>query len=199
VLRVRHYEAMRMFVAVEPPLDVLEDLAEYVEPRRERESPLRWSSPEQWHLTLAFLPAVADRDLDELIERLAETAGRREKFELRLHGAGSFPNPAQGKVLWTGVAGNTGQLERLSASTRSAAVRAGVEVDGSKFRPHLTLARANRPVELTRWLRVFDLYAGPSWQVDEIALIQSRPGGGGSRYQVHETFALGVRPAEQAG
>jgi 2'-5' RNA ligase len=72
-------------------------------------------------------------------------------------------------------------------------------VDGQRFRPHLTLARANRPMELTKWLRVFDLYAGPSWQVDEIALIQSRPGGGGSRYQVHETFPLGVRPAEQAG
>ncbi|HEV2888621.1 MAG TPA: RNA 2',3'-cyclic phosphodiesterase, partial [Jatrophihabitans sp.] len=98
---------MRMFVAVMPPLEVLEDLAEYVEPRRERDSPLRWSSQQQWHLTLAFLPSVADRDLDELVERLAEVAGHRERFELRLQGAGSFPNPAQGKVLWTGVAGDT--------------------------------------------------------------------------------------------
>ena len=190
---------MRMFVAVMPPLEVVEDLAEFVEPRQERDSPLRWSAQEQWHLTLAFMPSVADRDLDELIERLTEVAARREHFELRLQGAGSFPNPAQGKVLWTGVAGDTAPLERLSASSRSAAVRAGIEVDGSKFRPHLTLARANRPLELTRWLRVFDLYAGPSWQVDEIALVQSRPGGTGSRYQVHEVFPLGAGPAEQAG
>jgi 2'-5' RNA ligase len=190
---------MRMFVAVEPPLDVLEDLAEYVEPRQERDSPLRWSSQEQWHLTLAFLPAVPERDLDELIERLAETAGRREKFELRLQGAGSFPNPAQGKVLWTGVSGDTEPLARLSAGCRSAAVRAGVEVNGSKFKPHLTLARANRPVELTRWLRVFDLYSGPSWQVAEIALIESQLGHGRPRYQVHEVFPLGVGRSEQAG
>jgi 2'-5' RNA ligase len=191
--------SMRMFVAVVPPLEVVEDLAEFVEPRRERDSPLRWSSEQQWHLTLAFLPAVADRDLDELVERLAEVAGRRDEFELRLQGAGSFPNPAQGKVLWAGVAGDTEPLERLSASSRSAAVRAGVEVDGSKFRPHLTLARVNRPMELTRWLRVFELYSGPSWQVDEIALIQSQPGHGGSRYTVHEVFALGVGPREEAG
>jgi 2'-5' RNA ligase len=173
---------MRMFVAVLPPLEALEDLAEFVEPRQQREDPLRWSAQEQWHLTLAFLPAVADRDLDELIERLADTAGRRQPFQLRL----------QGKVLWTGVAGDTEQLERLSASSRSAAVRAGVEVDGSKFRPHLTLARANRPLELTRWLRVFDLYAGPSWQGEELALIQSQLGQGRPRYQVHETFPLGA-------
>lgn len=188
-----------MFVAVLPPLQVLEDLAEYVEPRRERDSPLRWSPQENWHLTLAFLPAVADRNLDELLERLAEVAGRRDRFELQLQGAGSFPNPAQGKLLWTGVAGDAERLARLSAGCRSAAVRAGVEVDGSKFRPHLTLARSNRPLELTRWLRVFDLYAGPSWTVDEIALVQSQLGAGGSRYQVRERFPLGVEPREQAG
>lgn len=190
---------MRMFVAVLPPLEALEDLAEFVEPRQQRESPLRWSAQEQWHLTLAFMPAVADRDLDELVERLADAAGRRQPFQLRLQGAGSFPNPAQGKVLWTGVAGDTEQLERLSASSRSAAVRAGVEVDGSKFRPHLTLARANRPLELTRWLRVFDLYAGPSWQVEELALIQSQLGPRGSRYQLHESFPLGAGTSEPAG
>ena len=95
--------------------------------------------------------------------------------------------------------GDTEPLERLSASCRSAAVRAGVEVDGSKFRPHLTLARANRPLELTRWLRVFDLYAGPSWQVEEIALVQSQLGQGRPKYQLHETFALGVGAREEAG
>jgi 2'-5' RNA ligase len=187
---------MRMFVAVQPPQEVLEDLAEFVEPRRERDSPLRWSSDEQWHLTLAFLPAVTERHYDELVERLSETAGRREPFELRLQGAGCFPNPAVAKVLWSGVAGDTGRLERLAASSRSAAVRAGLEVDGSKFRPHLTLARAGRPLEMTRWLRVFDLYTGRSWQVSEIALIQSQLGQGRPRYQLRQVFELGVLPAE---
>ena len=52
---------MRMFVAVRPPEPVLDDLADYVEPRRDVDSPLRWSRPEQWHVTLAFLPSVTDR------------------------------------------------------------------------------------------------------------------------------------------
>lgn len=184
-----------MFVAVMPPPEVIEDLAEYVEPRAERDSPLRWSPQQNWHLTLAFMAVVAERDLDELVERLAEAAGRRERFELQLQGAGSFPNPAQGKLLFTGVTGEVDQLERLSAGSRSAAVRAGVAVDGSKFRPHLTLARSNRPVEMTRWLRIFDLYAGPSWQVTEIALVQSQLAAGGSRYQVQEVFPLGTGDA----
>lgn len=181
-----------MFVAVMPPAQVVEDLAEYVEPRAERDSPLRWSPQQNWHLTLAFMSAVAERDLDELVERLTEAAGRRRPFELRLQGSGSFPNPARGKLLFAAVAGDTDRLEQLSAGARSAAVRAGVAVDGARFRPHLTLARSNRPVELTRWLRVFDLYAGPSWQVDEIALVQSQLAPGGSRYDVQEVFPLGT-------
>lgn len=185
----------RMFVAVMPPPEVVEDLAEYVEPRAERDSPLRWMPQQNWHLTLAFMSAVAERDLDELIERLAEAAGRRRPFELRLQGSGSFPDPARGKLLYTGVAGDTDRLEQLSAGARSAAVRAGVEVDGAKFRPHLTLARSNRPVEMTRWLRIFDLYAGPNWQVDEIALVQSELAPGGSRYQVREVFPLSTGDA----
>ncbi len=189
----------RMFVAVLPPPDAVTDLADYVEPRAERDSPLRWSPQQNWHLTLAFMAAVAERDLDELVERLGELAGRHQAFELQLQGAGAFPNPAQGKLLWTGVAGDTDRLERLSAGSRTAAVRAGVSVDGGAFRPHLTLARSNRPVEMTRWLRVFDLYAGPSWPVDEIALVQSQLAPGGSRYQVVEAFPLGTGARQQAG
>ena len=178
-----------MFVAVQPPLDVTEDLADYLEPRRERDSPLRWSSGDQWHLTLAFLPNLADRDLDELIELLAEAVGKRSELELRLEGAGTFPNPAQAKVLWAGVGGDTGQLANLSNATRTAASRAGCEVDGSKFRPHVTLARPKQPMDVTRWLRVFDLYTGPNWLVDEVALIESHLGAK-PHHQVHETFSL---------
>jgi 2'-5' RNA ligase len=100
------------------------------------------------------------------------------------------------RLLWAGVAGDVDQLERVAAATRSACVRSGVEIDGAKFRPHLTLARTGRPLDITRWLRVFDLYTGPTWRVDELALVQSVPAGsrGGARYEVRELFDLGGRP-----
>lgn len=186
---------MRMFVAVSPPEAVVEHLAEFLEPRQAVDGPLRWTLPEQWHVTLAFLPSVPDAGLDALTEQLAEAAGRQSSFGLRLQGAGTFPNPAQAKALWIGVAGDSEPLTRLAASSRSAAVRAGLEVDGGRFRPHLTLARANRPLEATRWLRVLELYQGPSWQVDELALVQSQLGGGRhgrTRHQVRGLIPLGA-------
>jgi 2'-5' RNA ligase len=183
---------MRMFVALTPPAEVVEQLADYLQPRQAADDPLRWSRVEQWHITLAFLPAVPDRALDTLSELLAELADRRPGFELALAGAGAFPDPARAKALWIGLTGDLDALRQLARSARSAAVRAGVEVAGGPFRPHLTVARANRPVEATRWLRVLELYQGATWSVGEFALVHSQLGGGGNRtvHQVHELFGL---------
>jgi 2'-5' RNA ligase len=186
-----------MFVAVVPPAEAVEDLAAFLEPRQEADRGLRWTAPEQWHVTVAFLPAVSDRHLDDLVERLGRAAARRTPFEARVAGAGAFPGPARAKVLYAGVAtteeGAT-ELGRLATGARAAATKAGCEVDGGRFTPHVTLARTGRPIEATRWLRVLDAYGGPSWQVVELTLVASHLGEGPRRrprYEVVEAFPLG--------
>ena len=60
-----------MFIALPLPEAVKEDLAGFLEPRQEAGlHGLRWTMPAQWHVTLAFLPDLADRHTDELFERL---------------------------------------------------------------------------------------------------------------------------------
>ena len=183
-------------MAVVPPEGVLEHLDEFLSVRRELGEGLRWTVPDQWHLTLAFMESVADRHLDDLVERLGRAAHRRTPFELGFAGGGAFPNAARAKVLWMGVAGNDTartELDRLATGARAAATRAGAEVAGGKFRPHLTLARLGRPQEVSKWVRLLDAYAGPRWTVGEFALIQSHLGEGPrkrARHVVLETFEL---------
>lgn len=189
---------MRMFVALVPPDEVIEDLSEFLAPRQEAEPGFRWTTPEQWHLTLAFMAQVSDRHLDDLVARLERAAGRRTAFPLRLAGAGAFPGPSRAKVLFAAVrAGENGEhqeeLRRLATGTRAAATKAGAPADGGRFHPHVTLARIGRPIEATRWLRVLEAYRGPAWQADEITLIESHLGEGPRnrpRYEVVETFPL---------
>lgn len=181
---------MRAFVAVQPPESVLDDLERYVEPRRDADSTLRWTRPPAWHLTLAFMAELADRNVDELVERLAETTAAAADFELSLAGAGAFPNPGKAKVLWAGVDGEVAQLSHLAGNVRSACSRSGVAVEGGEFRPHLTLARLSRPMDITRWLRIFQLYRSEPWPVTELVLYQSHLGHGPARYQVVEEFPL---------
>jgi RNA 2',3'-cyclic 3'-phosphodiesterase len=187
---------MRMFVAVRPPEDAMEHLAEFLVPRQDAEPGLRWTVPEQWHVTLAFMPAVAERHLDDLEVRLARAAARRTTFEVRLAGAGAFPNPARAKVLFTGVdtdAPGGVELSRLATGARAAATKAGTEAEGGRFHPHVTLARTGRPMEVTRLLRVLDGYRGPSWPATEIILVASHLGEGPRRrprYEVLGDFPL---------
>jgi RNA 2',3'-cyclic 3'-phosphodiesterase len=188
-----------MFVAAVPPPEALEDLEEFLSVRREAAA-FRWTVPEQWHLTLAFLADVPDRAYDDLVARLTRAARKRHPMRATVAGGGAFPNVARARVLWAGVELDTvgldegEELRRLATGCRAAASKAGIEVAGERFKPHLTLARmGSRPVEATSWVRLLDAYRGPAYDLDEITLIASHLGEGPRkrpRYEVLETFAL---------
>jgi 2'-5' RNA ligase len=186
----------RLFVAVLPPEHVLDDLEAYVGPRR-GQAPFRWTLPEQWHLTLAFMADAPERVLDELVERLERAARKRRPMQLGIAGGGAFPNPARARVLYADLDAaedDREELRRLATGARAAASRAGAPVDGQRFRPHLTLARLGRPLEATGWVRLLDAYRGPSWTVEEVALVASPLGEGPrgrARHEVVETFRIG--------
>lgn len=188
---------MRLFVAIVPPDDVLDDLADQVEPRRladeERGSDLRWTDRHQWHITLAFLADVPDWRLDDLTAAVELTAARHHAPVLRLAGAGAFPNPYAARVLYTGVEQLRGDLGKLASGIRSACNGAGVSPGGTRFHPHVTLGRFRRPTEATRWIRAFDAHEGPVWQPTEVALVESHLGQGRGhrpRYEVVATAPL---------
>lgn len=182
-------------MAVTPPAEAVEHLDEFLEVRRDA-GPFRWAPADQLHLTVAFLADVPDRKLDDLVERLARAATRRTAFETAVAGGGAFPHVARARVLWAGLdldeAART-ELSRLATGARAAANRAGVPVDGQRFRPHLTLARLGHPEDVTSWVRLLAAYRGPTWSVDHLTLVASYLGEGPRRRPRHEpvdTFPL---------
>jgi 2'-5' RNA ligase len=139
---------------------------------------------------------VPDRKLDDLVERLGRAAARRTSFETAVAGGGAFPNAARARVVWAGLdldeQGHT-ELTRLATGARAAANRAGVPVDGQRFRAHVTVARVGRPEDVTSWVRLLDAYRGPAWTVDRLTLVASYLGEGPRgrpRYQPVEELAL---------
>jgi len=184
-----------MFVALVPPPEAIEDLGVFLSPRQEAEPGFRWTTSEQWHVTLAFMGHVADRHLDDLLDRLGRAAGRRTAFPLAVAAGGAFPNPGRAKVLYAGldVAPFGEELNRLATGARAAASKSGSDTEGGRFHPHVTLARIGQPAEVTKWVRVLEAYRGPTWTASEIALIESHLGEGPRRrprYEVADTFPL---------
>ena len=185
-----------MFVALRPPEAVVEHLDEFLAVRRAA-ARFRWTTAEQIHVTLAFLAEVPERRLDDLVERLGRAARRRTPVATRVAGGGAFPHPAGARVLWAGLGlDETARTEvsRMATGARAAATKAGIEVGGQRFRPHLTVARLSRPMEVTSWVRLLDGYQGPEWSTTTVSLVASHLGQGPRnrpRHEVVEEFSVG--------
>jgi 2'-5' RNA ligase len=177
-----------MFVAVVPPEPVIEHLDAFVEVRRQA-ADFRWAASDSFHVTLAFLAAVDPWRLDELAERLTRAAARRTAFAATITGGGAFPDVGRARVLWAGLDTDTVELGRLATGARAAAAKSGIEVDGGRFRGHVTLARLGVPAEVTNWVRLLDSYRGPTWTVSSIRLIESHLGEGPRGRPRYETVA----------
>ena len=184
-----------MFVAVQPPDEAVEHLDAFLDVRRDA-ADFRWAPTEQMHLTLAFLAEVPERSLDDLAERLGRAAAKRTAFDTRVTGGGAFPTAADARILWAGLAldeHSATEVGRLATGARAAAGRAGIAVDGGRFRPHITVARLRPPRDVVRWVRLLDGYEGPPWRADRIELVASYLGEGPRnrpRYELVETFEL---------
>lgn len=184
----------RLFVAVVPPEEVLAEVETFLEPRVDADPDLRWSRPEQWHLTLAFMPSVTAPAQDRLLERLDEIATSTEPFALTLEGSGAFPDAADARVLFLDVDDPLDDLAPLAKRCRGAANAAGTKVEGGPYLAHLTVARRRFPADVTRWLRVLDSFRSSTWTVDEITLVESHLGqgpGGRPRYSTIATIPFG--------
>ncbi|HEX4103135.1 MAG TPA: RNA 2',3'-cyclic phosphodiesterase [Pseudonocardiaceae bacterium] len=176
---------MRLFVALTPPDDVVEGLHAYTRGLRESAPELRWTPPEHWHVTLAFLGEVSDDVVDELTRRLNRAAARHPPLALALGGGGRFGH----QVLWTGVRGDRDGLRRLADSTRAAARRTGLVVEHRTYRPHVTLARADGGVDLRPLVERLVSWQGPPWVATRLQLVRSRLGAAPGGSALHEPIA----------
>ncbi len=182
---------MRLFVAVSPSADALADLAEGLAAAQTLDAAgaLRWSRPETWHLTLAFLGEVPDEDLPTLRARLERAGRRHAEHAVAFRGAGRF----DGRVLWVGLDGARSELRALAQSVQAAVRRSGIAVEDRPYRPHLTVARAASPSDLRPYVEALRGYSGPAWPVRSYALMRSQLGQGPGRSALHtvlETWPL---------
>ena len=180
---------MRLFVALTPPPSAVAEVLDATAGVRTAHPELRWTPPEQWHLTLAFLGEVDDRARDDLAARLGRAASRHPPLTLSFAGAGRFGD----RVLWSRVRGDVEALRRLAASVQAAARRAKLSVEDRPYHPHLTLARSREPADLRPLVEALSGISGRDWVAAELHLVRSHLGkgpGGSARYETLTSWPL---------
>lgn len=180
------------------------DLDAYLQPRRDADTDRdwRWSRAEQLHLTLAFLADVPDWQEEPLAEALTAWAARHAGLRMSLGTAGAFPDPGGAKVLWVGVPEEAArrELTAWAGQLRGLASHHGADVDGTRFTPHVTVARSGRRRAAGRWVQALDAYRSEPFDVAELHLVQSHLGEGPGRrprYEVRCSAPLAAPAADR--
>jgi RNA 2',3'-cyclic 3'-phosphodiesterase len=179
---VRQTGPVRLFVAVSLPPDVIALVRALPRPPL---ASLRWTTEDQWHVTLRFLgevedpPAVADA-LKGVPDALA--AKGVEDVEAVLGAATAWFRGRQ--ILHVPVAGLDAVAEAVTDATRAW----GTPDEEHPFVGHLTLARVRRgkvgPANLA------GTPVAAEWSVSDIDLMSSTLGPGGSSYAMVTRIAL---------
>jgi RNA 2',3'-cyclic 3'-phosphodiesterase len=144
----------------------------------------RWVDPGNYHVTLRFIGEVDEglaSDIDAALARV-----KAPRFDVALAGMGTFGN----RQLWIGVERNDA-LIHLRDKIESALVRLGLEPEGRRFQPHVTLARLKGDdAKLGAFIASHALYRAPPFAARHFSLIASYQTKSGSIYEDRADYRL---------
>ena len=184
---------MRLFIATAFPEDVLRALNERVSPVKSRLPPATWVRPETQHLTFAFLGEQPESMIDALAPLVERELKRVGRFEGSLHGCGFFPNPRHARVGWIGVEPEE-PFAAIARAVRAAVAAAGLALDSSEFKPHLTVMRMREgwpPMSIETFNRALRDFRSQPFGVDGVTLYSSQLNPKGAIHTPLRRFALG--------
>lgn len=179
--------SLRLFVA----LDIDEparDLADAIEARcRKLELPARYEAREKRHVTVAFLGATPDEQLEAVAAAIARAAATCEPFTLRLDKVGAFPDERRPRIIWLGSTAAAPAFSACATAVRGALGDLGFTFDKPAV-AHVTICRlkgfALRMPELP-------VRRAANIRVRDVVLYQSLPAGRTTRYEERLRAALG--------
>jgi RNA 2',3'-cyclic 3'-phosphodiesterase len=174
----------RIFTGLEIPTEIAQELGM----QRGGLPGARWIDPENYHLTLRFIGDVDDVLAREVAWLLGQV--RRTEFELRFDGLTSFGGRRPRAVVAT--LAPTSSLLELQAEHERLMQRVGLEPEGRKYTPHVTLARLrdSSSRQVADYLASRALLRVLPFKVSRFVLFSSRASIGGGPYVVEAAYPL---------
>lgn len=184
---------MRAFLSVDLP----QELSEPIEALQERFSGadgLRFTDPDQAHVTLKFLGEIDPERVEDLEPAISAAIADADidPFRATVGGLGVFPSPEYISVVWTGFEEGGEQLTRLHEAIEAATTDLGFEPEEHDFTPHVTIARMDdaRGKELVQRRLDSDDPTVGTFEVSAVRLTESTLTETGPEYETVSRFPL---------
>jgi RNA 2',3'-cyclic 3'-phosphodiesterase len=180
---------MRVFIAVDLPNEIRQELAELERQLKPSTDTARWVAPESIHITLKFIGEVPEKRVEDVDAAL--TGLTWKPFTITVRGVGFFPGNRSPRVFWAGMEAPT--MQDLAVELDSRMERLGFDKEKRAFRPHITLARARDSridSSLVTASSEFAEHEFGSFTVDRIFLFKSTLNPGGAIYERLKEYPL---------
>jgi RNA 2',3'-cyclic 3'-phosphodiesterase len=148
----------------------------------------RWVDSENYHITLRFIGDVDDEVARETASALEQV--KRAMFELHLHGLASFGG-RKPRALVANVSLSAPLIEAQAEQERLMQ-RIGLEPEGRRFMPHVTLARLRDTTsrQVADYLSTRGFFRTSNFKISRFVLFSSRNSIGGGPYIVEASYPL---------
>jgi len=163
----------RGFIAVE--IDAFPKLLEFEREIRGTGANIKLVEPENVHITLKFLGDTNEDLIEEIDGIINDAVQNIEPFNIKLEGAGVFPNQNYIKVIWLGIKRGE-QLENIAQKIDEQLHKIGFKKEKRKFSAHLTIARVRSAKNKEKLLQIIEKYKDSEFaeiNVDSIKLKKS--------------------------
>lgn len=187
----------RLFIAIDLSIPVVERLAvlqQQLDERLDEGVRIKWTKPQNIHLTLKFLGDTEDSMVPMLRNVLADLVGPLFPFEVEARGIGCFPRPDKPRIIWAGFDDEGAEvLTLLQQALERDLAEIGIPKEDRAFKPHVTLGRV-KSRQKPSLNELFEGHRDTSWgrsYIKDLILFESRLDHTGATYHVVERFPLG--------
>jgi len=188
---------LRLFLALAVPPEVRQEIGR-AQGRLQRHSPpgaIRWTRPDQFHLTLQFLGDVPAAQVAAVETSLAPICATFPSLRLSALGLGFFPSSHQPRVIWAGARDSLGQLSELHRHIAHALRWLAPAERAEPFTGHITLGRfkpghhAAIPKLLALATGLRDRHFG-DWEAGAVEIVRSTLTSTGAEHTTLAVFPL---------
>ena len=174
----------RLFTGLEIPAEIGQSLSNL----RGGLPGARWIDPENYHVTLRFIGDIDGVSANEIASMLFRVD--RKPFEVKVQGLTSFGGRKPRAVVAT-IAPSKPLME-LQAELERMMQRIGLDPEGRKFIPHVTLARLHdaSDQDVADYLSLRGYFPSKVFTAERFVLFSARASTGGGPYVVEDSYEL---------